>query len=228
MTQKGKGLMTALIVIVFVSLAVPAQAAVIHFTGNVGGSDQDVTVDYLFGTNLLTVKLTNNVVGPTGIIQNVSAISMVVSGGLTGTLTSATGQLIDVAGDGSFANVAGSPDWLNLSPLGATSLGASGPDNTLIGAPCLSSGTYDCTNPSVRGNGPHNPVTSDTMTLVFSVVGASAGSTLSSLKLGFGTEPDWSSTITPPNDTGVPEPATTYLAGAGILAWFALSWRKRA
>ncbi len=205
---------TFIMVAALLLLATPAMATLIVFSGNVGGSPENVLFNYTFSADSLVFDLTNNIVGPNDISRNLAAIDFTITGGLTGSLTSVSGPLIDVASNGSFISMTGVPDWFQVAPgsFYTTGLGSSGPDHTLIGLPCIS-GTYDCSNSSIRGNNPHNPFASGTLVLVFSVPGATADTELTSLTGYFGTAPVSAEIPL----SGVPEPAVLGLTGLGLL-----------
>lgn len=204
------------IVVFFLLAAMPASATVIQFQQNVGGVDQDVTINYTFSANTLNLSLTNNLADPPSVMGAVSQLNFTISGGLSGTLTSVTGTMIDLFSDGTFNVLLGNPDWYQAGPgFLTTALGSSGPDNTLIGQPGAG-GIYHG-NSSILGNDPHNPLAQGTINFVFDVPGATSATTLTYVSLGFGTQPTVA-TVPPPNDKSVPEPGTTALIAIGLSA----------
>lgn len=216
---------TAATFCLLVAAAAMAQASPISYVGTVGGQSVNVSVDPSFGSNSVTFTLLNLQINPTSVIQGLSGIGFTLSGGLSGSLVLAAGQLIDVAGDGSVTLSAGVPDWVQAGPgFYTTALGPSGPDHLLLGAPGI--GGYTNANGSIAGNGPHNPFVMQALTLGYSVPGASQQTVLESLTLFFGTGPTAVTVDIPPNDTAVPEPASAFLCGVGFLG-LGLIARKR-
>ncbi len=222
--HKGKRLAMAVIIVFLLLASLPAQAATINFTQTVGGQAQDVTINYTFSANTLTLSLTNNLADPPSVMGGVSQLNFTVLGGLVGTLSSVTGTMIDVASDGTFVVVLGNPDWYQSGPgFLTTALGSSGPDDVLIGQP--GPGGVYTGNASILGNGPHNPFAQGSVQLVYNIPGATVDTTLTYVALGFGTQPVVA-TVPPPNDEGVPEPGTFAVIGASLFALGA-HWRLR-
>lgn len=207
-------------------LSLPVQAGTIYnFAGTVGGQAVDVTVDFTTSAGTIQFAITNNTIGPVSVIQNVAGIDFGLLGGLTGTLSNVSGAMINVAADGTFTNIAGTPDWVQAGPgFLTTALGSSGPDNTLMGAPCAG-GTYSCSGGSITGNGPHNPFAVSTLLLNYVVTGATSDTKLGSLNLAFGTGPEWVSVPLGDQPGEVPEPFTFVLVGAGMVGIAALRRR---
>lgn len=213
---------------VIVALSLPASAATtINWSGDVGGLFQNFTLVYTPSAGFVTIDVTNNVVGPTSVAQNISGVEVQLSGGLLGTLTTVSGQLTSVAGDGSFANVSGTPDWYQptLTSNLVTALGASGPDHTLLGNPCVPSGTYSCSNNSMTGNGPHNPMVIGVFRFVLGVPEATVDTELTRLFVAFGTGPLIAEI--PVGDSDVPEPNPCLLVAAGIACMVAIRPPKK-
>ncbi len=206
---------TACLIVV---LSAPAWALSWTWGSTVGGLPVEVSINSTFATDSWTITLDNLVEGPTGVLQNVSGFEAQFSGGLTGTLSGVFGQLTTVASDGTFAITAGSPDWFQPDPgLNlVTALGASGPDHSLLGKPCVATGDYSCSNSSITGNGAHNPMAINALQLVMSLPGANAQTQLTGLTLRFGTEPSVV-VVDIPNDD-VPEPGTFVLVGLSLWA----------
>jgi hypothetical protein len=68
------------------------------------------TADITLGLGSLTVKLTDNTINPNSIGQSLSDVEIVFGNTLgPATLTSQSGQLITINGDGTFTNDAGDP-----------------------------------------------------------------------------------------------------------------------
>jgi hypothetical protein len=94
-----------------------------------------------------------------------------------------------------------------------------GPDQTLIGG--TGSGAYANANGSIAGNAPHNPFLAGTVTFTLVVPGVTVNSTFSNVVIQFGTTAD------PPQVQQVPEPASMFLLGTGLVGAAAAFRRRR-
>ena len=190
-------------------------------TGNNGSTvSAGATISYSGG--LVTVTLTNCLVNPTSISQNISDIFFSIAGA-TGSTSGQIGSLnttalVTVAADGTTTSSSGSVLW-NLIVSGDTFhltdlIGNSPttPTSTIIGAPG-GGGVYSNANGSIAGNVPHNPFINQTATWTFAC--ASCGGAIGDVVISFGTTP-----------TSVPEPASMLLLGSGLSALGIFSRRK--
>src|ERR1044072_783104 len=84
-----------------------------------------------------------------------------------------------------------------------------GPEQTIIGG--TGSGAYANANGSIAGNDPHNPFLVGTVTFTLVVPGVTVNSIFSNVAIQFVTE------ATPPQTQQVPEPASMFLVGTGLL-----------
>ena len=153
------------------------------FTGTV-----TATFDTTAGT--LSIKLDNTTSETYAAGDLMQGVSFDISTGgpslSSAAFSSVSGNLINVASDGSFTgagtaavtgttnNVTGTNNWqLNSTATSLTLKTSSG--YTVIGAP--TGGTYSAANKSIKGNGPHNPFLQDSPTFVLSlpnIVGATS------------------------------------------------------
>lgn len=190
-------------------------------TGNNGTTvNAGATISYSGG--LVTVTLTNCLVNPTSISQNISDIFFSIAGA-TGSTSGQIGSLVGtslvtVAADGTTTTSSGSVLW-NLIVSGDTFhltdlIGNSPttPTSTIIGAPG-GGGVYSNANGSIAGSGPHNPFINQTATWTFACT--SCGGAIGDVVISFGTTP-----------TSVPEPASMLLLGSGLSALGFFSRRK--
>lgn len=209
------------------ALSLGLNAATFTVNGTLDGLNSTATVQALFSVDTLTIKINGLVVNPTSVIQAVSGIGFTITGGLTGTLTSASGQLIKIHDDdnktnaneqGLWSNAAGSPDWAIVGPGMRTSALNDGPDHLIVGAPDAFS-LYSNANGSIAGNKPHNPFVQEEIVLVYNIPGATAQSTIQSMRIFFGTSSSYADVLDPripTNENPVPEPATCALIGVAI------------
>jgi len=187
------------------------------------------------GTTLY-VSMTNNEANPTAAGQLLSDLSFVLSGGLnTGTLSNKISSTVGSSNpitvlDSSFnaTSTTSTPAKWQLSfgnsecVAGATScyflndLTGGKPADMIIGP-----GPYTNANPSITG---HSPSLAGAVVFeIDNIIGLTSNTTVSNVNLSFGTGPDGAFTLE--NDGSgtnqgdpAPEPAVTFLAGAGLAA----------
>jgi hypothetical protein len=112
-----------------------------------------------------------------------------------------------------------------------TALSASGPDQTIVGAPGATN-TYADANGSIAGNNPHNPFLAINATFQIAGLGVTEQSEISNVVLFFGTGPIPISAVCndgcAPGVTIVPEPTSLGLLGAGLFGFASAQRMKRA
>ena len=148
---------------------------------------------------------------------------------ITGSITTQNNPMINVDGSGnvtSLGTIASGWGLSNAGPsftltaLGFTGNGTNPPDETIVGP-------LNSPNPSIAGNGPHNPYINQqgvfTLTLNQNLP---AGFQIGNVVLLFGTGPSSVNGTpgTPPQS--IPEPASMFLLGTG-LAGIAVRLRRR-
>jgi hypothetical protein len=195
-----------------------AQATVITFSTapgatEAGGNPVSATATFTTSDGSINIQVTNTLVNPTTIAQNISDLAFTLSSGQTsGTLSGSSGLSRTVASDGTFVDngVVSPTAWtLDATALHLTVLGNGQPKQTIIGAPD-GSGVYSNANNSIAGNDPHNPFLAGTVSFDVAIAGLTAGDTVTSVTFSFGTDAG--------NDVpGVPEPTSMLLMG-GIFA----------
>jgi hypothetical protein len=168
--------------------------------------------------NTITVALTNLLVNPKDVGQNISDLFFNVSSGTvgTGSISSSAGLERTVNSDKTYTDgsvvaagwqYSGSGSTIHLDGLNGA---PATPSHTILGSPDASN-LYSNAKGSIAGNGPHNPFLAGTVTFTFSVTGVNADTTISNVLFSFGTT---SGDNVP--GTAIPEPASMTLAGIGL------------
>jgi hypothetical protein len=209
-----------------------AHASSILFTATNGEAKALVTTNNGF----ITIQLTDLVINPNSVIENVSAFIFTLGSTPTSdsiSSSSAISRSVSSNGVGGYTdNGSVAPGWA-FSSIGATislddlAAGGAGPAHTLIGSPD-SSNAYSAAKGSIDGNGPHNPFLAGTATWTITAAGVTSTTAINSATFQFGTT---DTTVNQVGSTGVPvatpEPASIsmFIGGCGLLA---LVRRRRA
>jgi len=202
-----------------------AQADPISVCTGSGCSTTNVTGSIVAGNGTVTITLNNNLTNSqvVSVIQNVSGVYFQVSGYNGGAVSlsasnSTQSTNIDGSGNAVLAGAVNPTGWaaghsgttITACVVCAFGIGpTAGPEQTLIGG--TGSGAYASANGSIAGNNPHNPFLVGTVTFTLVVPGVTVNSTFTNVVIQFGTE------ATPPQTQQVPEPASMFLLGTGLL-----------
>jgi hypothetical protein len=186
----------------------------------VGGLPVDASVTFTTGSGDITITLNNLLANPRSATQVLSDLSFTFSGATTGaSLASSSGQEITINGSGMGTTGSSVPTGWTLSPvsggLSLTALNRSGPSHTIIG-PADAMGVYSNANPSIAGNGPHNPFLNGSASFTVDVASVTPQTTITGATFSFTTAAgnNIPGTMKPP--TSVPEPASFALLVMGL------------
>jgi PEP-CTERM motif-containing protein len=173
----------------------PALAATITYLDAGRGE-----ADFVTSTDTLTITLTDLVVNPGSVADNISGLGFTIDDPSIGAaLLSQTGVLRQVNASGTYLDLDGGATqtlyWnfdgstLFLSALGTGRPGENPPDETIIGDPKVSDGKYHGGG-GINGNGPHNPFVANTATFVLWIPGITSDTLVTSAVFRFGTDPN--------------------------------------
>jgi hypothetical protein len=211
-----------------------AQADPISVCTGGGCSTTNVTGSIVAGNGTVTITLNNNLTNSqvVSVIQNISGVYFQASGYNGGAVSlsasnSTQSTNIDGSGNAVLAGAVNPTGWaaghsgstITVCVVCAFGVGPTvGPEQTIIGG--NGSGAYANANGSIAGNDPHNPFLVGTVTFTLVVPGVTVNSTFTNVVIQFGTE------ATPPQTQQVPEPASMFLLGTGLLG-AAAGFRRR-
>jgi hypothetical protein len=220
-----------------------SRADVITFSTASGKTDTagdsvSATATFTTGAGTVTIALQNLLIGQKDAGQLVSDLSFTISTGQdVGSINSSSSDSILINSDKTVTpNGTVAPGWAlttvgNSLHLDGLAGSANGPAQELVGR-ASADGKYDNANPSLRGNGPHNPFLDGTVNWVIDVAGVTSASKISSATFSFGTAAgDNVPGVGKPGGFGggdTPEPhMLVALLGMAGMGFVGLIWRRR-
>lgn len=190
-----------------------------------GGQPVSATATVTIGSGgNVTVTITNTLSNPISRSQTVSGIILQFSDGTnSGTITSSSGNLINIGTDGTVTALgAGDTGWkveaagggLSLCTICVNTGNAFAPPSHLLIGPPDGSGIYSAANASITGTNPGSPDPwlQGTATFNLNLPGLSPGATIVGVIFLFGTDAEQVPGVL------IPEPGTLALVGSGLLA----------
>ncbi|HEY3838883.1 MAG TPA: PEP-CTERM sorting domain-containing protein [Bryobacteraceae bacterium] len=157
----------------------------------------DFTVSITTAANTITVAFTDSTSNPTSDTQGISGLALSLNFGTTNTpsVTSSTGQLINIASGGSWSNdtTDSITHWAasnagvsnNTTTIYLSVFSGGTPQDLVIGQPASNS-VYSSANSSIAGS-KHNPFIQGTATFVLNLLGVTSNTQVSSATFNFGT-----------------------------------------
>ena len=184
---------------------------------NSTGQAVSATADFSQSGSTLTLTLTNTLLGIKSAGQLLTGITFTLSDGSSVALNSQTGDLINIASNGTVSDLGTLTLGWGFGSTGSNTFemcvictgsvtATATPEQGIVGP-----GPYSSANSSIDGNGPHNPFVNQAATFTFNVP---SNETVSNVVFSFGTTPGAS-------NVPAPEPSTLLLLGTGLcaLAW---------
>ncbi len=223
-------------------MSTPAFAKFYSYSAatNLSGNPVDARATFDVSAGSMVVTLTNLQPNIKSVGQDISSLWFTVNNGssilsLSGASVTLSGNLIDIGSNG-VVNTAGTLTDVKLGTKGTSTEhwsagqgtpqfyfndlnGGGQPYQTIIG-PSGSNGKYGSVNNSIYGNTSHNPFIQNQATFKIQAAGLLATSTISDIKVGFGTTAGCNTVRM------VPEPGSLALLAIGALAFTGVLRRK--
>jgi hypothetical protein len=191
------------------------------------------TADFSLSGNTLTITLTNTVPSIHDAAQLLTDIFFTLSAPATPSLSSQTGDLIDIDENGVVTDLGSSTLGWGFGAATVNSMSgfeacvicqggptaSATPSQGIIG-PASGDGKYDNANASIEGNKPHNPFVNQSATFVLTDIPADA--TVGNVIFSFSTTSGDNLPSSP-----VPEPTSLLFFGSGLAGLALVTWRRK-